>query len=259
MVKCPACGTSIDADFGMTSCPQCAAVFMVEMDGSIQELQPEEGEFGEGEQPESTFISPPTDDPEPLNEDMSFGDADLSAPALETEEAEAAFYEENPEAQIEDSTDMIVGEGEESPAEEILAEGSEETPAEYSENFMDDMNTTPEQGAEKGEDPLGVTAFDQSAASLLSDGLYYYDLKVSGLDSSQLRQEVIDALSDPRFDWLPEDLKKHISSGELTLTNLNPIKTVLAVIKLQALDVEVEWTQKLYTDESIQKDPEAES
>lgn len=275
MVKCPACGTSINSDFGMTSCPQCSAVFMVEMDGTIH-LPSDEAPIEEG----------------PFEE--SPGEVSYSTPALDSEEAEAAYFEENPEEQIDTNTNQIV----EQPLEESLEEGTvmytpdpdspldahnevsgivdasemtfdgasegsseEEPPQEdggnYSEDFMDSMNAEPKPIDPK--DPLGVTAFDQAESSQLSEGLYYYDVRISGLDSAELRESVIDALSDPRFDWLPEDIKRSITGGQLILRSLNPIKTVLAVIKMQSLDVEVEWNQKLYTDESVNSGSEAES
>lgn len=42
MVRCPDCQKEVDVDFGMTTCSSCGAVFMVEIDGSVQESLPAE-------------------------------------------------------------------------------------------------------------------------------------------------------------------------------------------------------------------------
>lgn len=34
--RCPQCGTSIENDYGVISCPQCAAVLFIDMDGQVQ-------------------------------------------------------------------------------------------------------------------------------------------------------------------------------------------------------------------------------
>lgn len=255
MIKCPACSAQIDSDFGMISCPKCSAVFMVEMDGSIQELgeventshpaedaveSAEEASMGEPTVVESTVVEPSTVEPTVIEETL-IEPTIIDDPFKTPEESSA---EDIADGFV--STEQAFGEVE--PAE-----------TEYSENFMDVMdNPTPEPRELDPNDPLGVTAFDQSEASQTPDGLYYYDVKVNGLDSAQIREHVIDALSDTRFDWTPEDIKKNISAGELHLKNLNPVKAVLVVIKLQPLDVEVEWSQKLYTDETVQVEKDAE-
>jgi hypothetical protein len=238
LVQCPSCGTPTEADFGMISCSKCSAVFMVEMDGTVrqpQELSSEE------------FSTEPESEPQYNSPEM---DAEVSG---EINEVSGIF----PEPEVSALSELPEGLEPEDPPPEISEEAPSET--EYSENFMDAMNDpqTEVEGAPADEAGLDVSGFAASPASQIPDGLYYYDVKISSLDSGSIRQSVIEALSDSRFDWLPEELKKSITGGELILKNLNPVKAVLAVIKLQSLDVEVEWSQKLYTDPSVQENEES--
>ena len=104
-------------------------------------------------------------------------------------------------------------------------------------------------------DPLGVSQFDVAEASQMADGLYYYDLRISGIDTAILKQEVLDILSDKRLGWNAEDLRKKIKMGQLVIENLNPVRAVLAVLKLQSLDVDVEWDQRPFTDNDTAEAP----
>jgi uncharacterized Zn finger protein (UPF0148 family) len=265
-MNCPSCGTKIDADFGMISCPMCSTVFMVEMDGTIQELKEES--VSDSVEEISSFNSEPTNEgsndftsmEEPPMEPA--GSFEMSEAPEENGASEENPLEEMPQAYLNQEPEMpsegemaMDVEGVESDLEASMESDlqSEVAPVEeenvYSENFIDDFNNP--QADEL--DPLGVVAFDESAASNTTEGIYYYDLKIMGLDSGQIRKSVMDALNDPRFDWVGDEIKNKISGGELLLENLNPVKAVLAVIRLQPLDVDITWEQKLYTDESLQE------
>ena len=227
MVTCPACGATIEADFGMVTCSSCENVFMVEIDGTIH------------------------------------------APAVETEEAhdpalEAAFSEEEL-APSEETTVLVGAEDystethEETVIEEPVAEDEIATAenSEYSEDFLDNMDGENPPPLDEAADPLGVTQFDGAQASQLVDGPFYYDVRVSGIDTASLKQHVIDMLSDKRLGWSTDEIKKKIKGGQLQLLNLNPVRAVLTVLQLQSLDVDVEWDQKPYTaDMNAQKPKE---
>jgi uncharacterized Zn finger protein (UPF0148 family) len=268
-MNCPSCGTKIDADFGMISCPMCSNVFMVEMDGTIQELKEES--ISDSVEEISSFGSEPTADGSDHFMSMEESSADPvesfepaeSSETFEELDASSSTIEESPleESPQEIQHEYMSGELDTTAVDESVVDAPEDLEANvdpveeenvYSENFIDDFNNP--QSNEL--DPLGVVAFDESAASNTAEGIYYYDLKIMGLDSGQIRQSVIDALNDPRFDWVGDELKNKISGGELILENLNPVKAVLAVIRLQPLDVDLTWEQKLYTDESLQEPPQ---
>ena len=139
----------------------------------------------------------------------------------------------------------------------LEAVSDDQGPTDYSEDFLNALDAPEgEAGEEPAEqenpaDPLGVTQFDKSAASQLVDGQYYYDLIISGLDTADIKRELLKALDDKRFLWSLDELKGKLRGGQLVLKNLNPVKAVMLVIKLQHMDVDIRWEQKPYTDPSV--------
>lgn len=267
MVACPACGAHVEADFGMISCPACETVFMINIDGTVGTPNTEEPVedilAGDEIVQESFDNTPPADESEwedaPVAVDPEAthfalpgvdGADDFAEAAAETP-SEVQSYSEEPavEAPSEESSQDLAG-------SEAL---SEEPPTEYSEDFLHTLDANPaEKTLTDAEDPLGVTRFDGSEASQMADGPYYYDVSISGIDTAQLKQHVVDALSDKRLGWSTDEVKKMIRMGQIVLQNLNPVKAILVVLKLQTLDVDVEWEQRPYTAESSSEESEAE-
>ncbi len=56
---------------------------------------------------------------------------------------------------------------------------------------------------------------------------------------------------DPRLNWSEDEIKKKIYRGQLHLIHLNPVRAVLAILRLQPLDIDVEWEQRLYTEDTV--------
>lgn len=137
---------------------------------------------------------------------------------------------------------------------ELYSAGSSDGDGEYNENFLSDafQPEEPETIAEDGpNDPVGIQRFDGHEASQLADGPYYYDITISGLDTAQIKDDVLKALMDKRFQWSAEEVRRRFRNGRLVFKNLNPVKAVLVVIKLQHIDVDIQWVQKLHTDPSV--------
>ncbi len=227
MVSCPSCGASVSADFGMVTCTACDSVFMIEIDGSVTQPSDEP-------QPEADSYEASADEP------LSYEE---SSPAATEDYSSVAPVEE--QASDEESLEMSSQEM----RDEVPAEDEAPQESEYSEDFLHslDGDDPAEDEPEDPKDPLGVTRFDGAEASQLVDGPYYYDVRVQGIDTAVLKQQVVELLSDKRLNWSPEEIKKMIKMGQLTLENLNPVRAVLVVLKLQALDVDIEWDQRPYT------------
>ncbi|MBY0383800.1 zinc ribbon domain-containing protein [bacterium] len=135
---------------------------------------------------------------------------------------------------------------------ESLPEAAEEPfgdPPEESlpEAFTEEEPLAAEQEVVSAEDPLGVQSFEDSGGANLADGEYLYDIILTHVDSADLKREVMMALSDKRFALEAEDLQKQMREGGLTIQNLNPVKAMLIVLRLQQIDVVVEWRQKHFT------------
>jgi len=78
-------------------------------------------------------------------------------------------------------------------------------------------------------------------------GLITYDLTISGIDLSHLHQQIIDALTDSKFNWRVEDILAQIQNGTLVLQSLSPAKTVVLVQRLKFLPLEIRWRQNVLT------------
>jgi hypothetical protein len=199
MARCPECQTEQNVDFGMATCSQCGAVFMVEIDGAV----------AEDLEPAQEMVE------EPLE----------AEPVFEAVEAE--------------------------PVEEQAVD------VEYSEDFLDNMSEQPAESTPSS-DPLGIQRFDESAASQLGEGEYLYDVIITGIDSADLKKDVLFALSEKRFALSISAAQKEIQAGELTVRDLNPVRAMLIVLRLQALDVTVEWRQRHFTKDEPTEESEAE-
>ncbi len=248
MARCPECQTEQSADFGMTTCPQCSAVFMIGIDGQVDSA--EAPNYDEPEhQPIDEPIVQPSEEPttlqpyEPQNDDF----VETFADATE-EKASEEFIEGNSVNDIEN---------EEQGGDKNDVNTDVNTVDEYSENFLDNLSdnkVTPVSAT----DPLDIQRFDESAASQMDDGEYVYEVIITGIDSADLKKDIIMALSEKRFSLIVSELQKEIQKGELIVRNLNPVRAMLIVLRLQSLDVIVEWRQKHFTQAAAAKKGEVE-
>jgi hypothetical protein len=161
------------------------------------------------------------------------------------------------EPQSDDFVDTFAAAPEEEAPEEFV-EDNPMNDIEYSENFLDtlsDNKTAPV----SAKDPLDIQRFDESAASQMDDGEYVYEVIITGIDSADLKKDIIMALSEKRFSLIVSELQKEIQKGELIVRNLNPVRAMLIVLRLQSLDVIVEWRQKHFTQSVAAKKSEAEA
>ena len=74
-------------------------------------------------------------------------------------------------------------------------------------------------------------------------GLLRYDLQITGVDSSNVEEQILSILEDSR---LKKDAKTCLSSkknGVLQIKNLNPVKVVYLVSQLINLPIELSWKQ----------------
>lgn len=233
MVRCPDCQKEVDVDFGMTTCSSCGAVFMVEIDGSVQESLPTVDDEQGAEAPEAMVVE------------------------QEESPAESAFFENEQQGSLADETEFM--ENATSPEDSNVEAPSPE----YSEDFLDQLSETPKSNVVDSllndqNDPLEIQRFDKVTASELSEGEYLYDVTIVGIDSADLKREVILALSDKRFDLPVESLRKQVHHGVLKIPNLNPVRAMLIVLKTQELDVVVDWKQKHFTQTTTTSKSEVE-
>lgn len=254
MASCPSCGTQVSSDFGMKTCPSCTLVFMVDIDGNA--AMPEahdpsgdyESESASDDSHAETVVEQEVAPTYVGSDNPQDNDYSYSSDAAGTEVRSEVYGDDSMASEVEESAAMSTAE----PTEIYTGDSSQDD--EYNENFISDgfQAEVDEAIAEDDpKDPVGVQRFDAHEASQLVDGPYYYDLTISGLDTGQIKNEVLKALTDRRFQWTPEEIKRRLRNGRLIFKNLNPVKAVLVVIKLQHIDVDIQWVQKLHTDPSV--------
>lgn len=142
--------------------------------------------------------------------------------------------------------------------DQFLVEEVEDTPEDQQE--LD--GSVPLEIAESPDsNPVDVTSFANSEASNLDGGEYLYDVRVTRLDSKELKEEFKYILMDEKLKISPSDYLGAIKNGEVTIFDLNPIKAKRIVEQLQFLDVGIHWTQKrvvMQEDQGEEIDSEAD-
>lgn len=267
MVECPSCHKKIKADFGMTTCPHCETIFMVNYDGTISDLSAEpiieeviaeESETAmsqsvlqeeSAEQESSSEYSSEwpaaaeefQQQSEHLESDGEILQHEPTSEGLESgDDSLSAVEEFQPPETNHGEDEYITGEQEEGGGDDSTEEG----PTEYNENFLQNFRgeEDPDQKEVAENDPLGVVAFDQQAD--VSQPILY-DVWLKDLDTLEIKNEVLAVLSLPDLGLPSESLIKNIKSGELEVEGLNPVVASRLVMRLRHLDIQISWKQKL--------------
>ncbi|HRK06148.1 MAG TPA: hypothetical protein PLZ57_00135 [Pseudobdellovibrionaceae bacterium] len=275
---CPKCSAELRDDYGMVACAGCGAIVFVDMDG-IAHMSSEESanppaaaKFPEADQlagDESTptnFNNPPAGEPEASAD----GDAPLGvfeqpevASQFETSaapEVQPLEFDASPQLEASatphDGAPLEAAPSDDAPA---AAAGEEplnptESPAEINEDFADFFGETekPQKSPAKVNpaDPLGVSGYAANELSQAKGGGLLFKLRISGIDSKELREEIRQALKDSRFGWSLSEVMgpDRLRGGVLVIPNLNAVKTSIIVNRIKHLPVEIRWEQYAITD-----------
>lgn len=88
-----------------------------------------------------------------------------------------------------------------------------------------------------------VVRFAESPTSSATEGAFYYDVLLEGIDSEDLKNVVKEALRDSRFGWNSEEKIATIRRGTLLLDRLNPVKASLIISRLKSYPLTIVWSQ----------------
>lgn len=218
--KCPKCSTELRDDYGMVTCPKCAAIVFVDMEGlahvasdapvahedaalTLPDAPAAHEEFATVDDPMAPMDFPPLADSVP-NEPSSVGDMN-------------AFlgYAAEP------------------------GEPNEATPSQNDPN-----------------DPLGLSAYANSEMSSALNGPLVVTLIISGIDAKDLRDEIRQALQDSRFGWDAAELLSKMTGGVLRIERISPVKATVVINRIKNLSVRIRWEQNAITEiDPIEKDP----
>ena len=79
-----------------------------------------------------------------------------------------------------------------------------------------------------------------------AQGPMSYSVIVAKIDTKELRNQILEAINDPKFGWDPREVMKSVQAGVLHFNDLNPVKASVLVQKLRDLPIEISWTQNVY-------------
>lgn len=229
-MNCPRCGYQIDQDFGVITCQQCQAVLFVDLDGQIQLSEVA-----------SEASMPPS---------SSLGFLAPEGPLLESpsSQLEPEFAAPNSQESIEVGPPPEIPlppQAPRPPTWEI--ESNQQAP------LQDESVVTPEppQSMESLESPpasLRVSDIASEISNFANETevvtQFQYELLISGIDSSEIRDKLFEALSDRRFRWEARVLLSQITKGQLLIAKLNPAKAMILIRRLQELPLVLRWNQK---------------
>lgn len=225
MAQCPACGNLLNDDFGLVDCPSCGAGLFIEFDGQV--LKREEGSL------QATPVPP---DPTELKV-TAVAEAGEEPPDI------GSFSDESePERSF-----SVNGAADDEPPPPPTAD-DERTAMSNPEIAFDHtvVAAPPMVLAEPAKVPGGMedlSDFANSDASAGREGAYHYDLYITGIDSSDVRNSVKEVLGDQLFLWDVEPLLRSIVNGEMKIPQVTAIKAALVVQRMSELPVKVKWVQ----------------
>jgi hypothetical protein len=244
MPSCPFCQTELPDDFGLIDCPGCEAALFIEMDGTVQapgEASPSaetSDAFAAPEEVEGTFVDQLLEEPS-MEEPMEPPSEEILEEA--PEEISEQMPEEIPEpfqAQEEESYEEVQEEVPEAPEEFSQEAQQEELPPEIPEGPLQVSDPVP--------DRVSAADISQLANAMDEQGVVEglrYDLRISGIDSADLRKEVYDSLLDRKLGWNMDDLMETLKDGVLEVKAVSAVKAQVVVQRLKTLPLQVRWSQ----------------
>ena len=170
--------------------------------------------------------------------------------------------EESLTPEVEESSAEEVEKREELPPEvpsldfkaEELSEGSDEEVSneEIKDKKLPEEEPTPfepEEPPEESpkEDTSQLVDF-ASDSKARDEGLFFYDLRISEIDSNNLKEEIETILQDENLKLNFEEQDTTINEGILQLKKISPIKVHIIVKSLIGLPLRITWKQHLTTD-----------
>ncbi|MGE0526683.1 MAG: hypothetical protein AB7G93_12355 [Bdellovibrionales bacterium] len=235
MAQCPICHASVGDDFGLVECESCGAQLIVHVDGHVEYSNPdgsheddlvaagEESPRGQDTPLEDSYKPEALETARPDEGLVFFGTAAFDSEATSTETDVAAVIESSAEPQE-------VGGLSETP----------ETPEALPEEPLAPIYVS---NPPDSPDLSDVANFGNSEASGGRDGSLRYNVFVSGIDTSDVRDEFREVITDRKFMWDVEQIIRSIRHGEVRLTGVTPAKAYILISRLRHLPVDIRWEQ----------------
>lgn len=88
-----------------------------------------------------------------------------------------------------------------------------------------------------------IAEYGNSPVSQAREGLLRFHVCLTNIDTADVRKAVRDVLSEPRFLFNVEEILNSIRDGEVTISDVTPVKAAVLIQKLRALPVGISWEQ----------------
>ncbi len=96
-----------------------------------------------------------------------------------------------------------------------------------------------------------IAAFGNDEISQGKDGNLRFNLMITGIDTADIRKNLLDTIFDEKFQLNREQILTQLKRGELRLEGLSPVKCALLVQKIRWLPIHVRWEQYGIHDASL--------
>lgn len=210
-------------EFGLIECTQCGAQLLVHMDGRVEHSG---AQVLEGDPPvqneQDSGSSSESQEMEMAGEDLGEFEATSSTSHVELNSAEdldaapaPAFedelFAEEPPPLTQASAPVLV------PSAEELALGSP--------------------------DLSDIERFGNSAESAAGTGPLRYNLYIGGIDTSDMRRDFREAITDRKMMWDTDQILRSIHNGEVKLAGISAVKAYILVSRLRNMPLSIRWEQ----------------
>lgn len=270
MAVCPKCQNKLKEDFGLETCKKCGEVVFINMDDSVT-LQEIHQEMKEEEITED--IIGQTNN---IESSLNFNDVGSSPSGIQpTEESSTQF--EDPFA-VDSIEDNIVGGFEletlDSTEDSDLSSLGSGTAVLPSEEYGFATEETEENEFDIPDAPLVASvpvvqtsaddfldemqAFGEMDSDKFKEGIYFFDVEISNIDSKETRDQIIDELEDSRLNLKIENISKKIVKGILLLPALPAVKAHVVVQKISHLSCDISWKLVEVQNLIVETEPEIE-
>ena len=163
------------------------------------------------------------------------------SPVLLGMDGEVGIPDAPVEEPIQEEPPTLMQEVPEEPVEEIYEEPAHEEPVEeVVEEFLEDLPDTPPPNPA---DMSDVVEYANSDVSNGADGNLKFNLKISGIDTVDIKTGIKDVLADSKLHLDPETTLSRVESGELFLEGLSAVKCAILVQRLKSLSLDINWEQ----------------
>ena len=88
-----------------------------------------------------------------------------------------------------------------------------------------------------------IADYGNSQLSQGREGMLRFNVFISGIDSADVRRELLEALTDEKFLWNAEEMIEGTRNGDLKIEDLTAVKASILIQRLRSLSVEIRWEQ----------------